>query len=182
DHVARWARLAGGVGIPGRRRRPGRGARDGRAVSEPPRGHRRGGPGATERRVVGSPTLGLWTMWLPRQPEASIGPATRPPLQGITGRRAARVPAATGTYNDCMEPRPGKLPRRRRAPSGRLTNLQLLLALALTFATGVGAVATGSARGRWIVIAHGMAAMVVVLLIPWKSRIAKAGLRLHPYG
>ncbi len=68
-----------------------------------------------------------------------------------------------------------------RAPSGRLTNLQLLLALLLTFATGVGSVATGSARGRWIVVAHGVAAMVVVLLIPWKARVARAGLPLHRY-
>jgi DMSO/TMAO reductase YedYZ molybdopterin-dependent catalytic subunit len=52
----------------------------------------------------------------------------------------------------------------------------------LTFATGVGAVATGSARGRWIVIAHGVAAMVVILLIPWKSRVSRAGHRLHRYG
>src|SRR5690349_17746042 len=66
--------------------------------------------------------------------------------------------------------------------SGRLTNLQLLVALALTFATGVGSVATGSARGAWIVIAHGVAAMVVILLIPWKSRVSRAGIRLHRYG
>jgi DMSO/TMAO reductase YedYZ molybdopterin-dependent catalytic subunit len=64
-----------------------------------------------------------------------------------------------------------------RAPSGRLTNLQVLITLTLTFATGVGAVMTGSAHGRWIVVAHGIGAMVLVLLIPWKTRVVRAGLR-----
>jgi hypothetical protein len=71
---------------------------------------------------------------------------------------------------------------RKRAQSGRVTNLQLMVALILTFATGVGSVATGSARGAWIVIAHGIAAMIVVLLIPWKTRVVRAGLPLHRYG
>src|SRR5205814_1183554 len=35
----------------------------------------------------------------------------------------------------------------------------------------------GSARGRWVVVAHGIAAVAVVLLIPWKSRVVRAGLR-----
>ena len=61
--------------------------------------------------------------------------------------------------------------------SGRRTNLALFLALALAFATGVGAVATGSERGRWVVIGHGVAAMAVILLIPWKSRVVRHGLR-----
>jgi len=59
----------------------------------------------------------------------------------------------------------------------RRTNLALFVALALAFATGVGAVATGSARGRWIVLAHGVAAVAVVLLIPWKTRVVRGGLR-----
>jgi hypothetical protein len=67
--------------------------------------------------------------------------------------------------------------RALRAPSSRLTNLKLLVALALTFATGVGAVATGSTRGRWVVVAHGIAAMLVILMIPWKTRVVRAGLR-----
>src|SRR5947207_702478 len=64
-----------------------------------------------------------------------------------------------------------------RSPSGRVTNLTLLVALLLAVATGFGAVATGSARGRWVVIAHGIAAVAVVLLIPWKTRVVRAGLR-----
>jgi DMSO/TMAO reductase YedYZ molybdopterin-dependent catalytic subunit len=64
-----------------------------------------------------------------------------------------------------------------RRPAGRSTNLSLLVALLLAFATGIGAVATGSLRGRWIVVAHGVAAVLVVLLIPWKTRVVRAGLR-----
>src|SRR2546430_12336560 len=61
--------------------------------------------------------------------------------------------------------------------NGRRTNLALSAALALAFATGLGAVATGSARGRWVVLAHGVVAVLVVLLIPWKARVIRYGLR-----
>jgi DMSO/TMAO reductase YedYZ molybdopterin-dependent catalytic subunit len=64
-----------------------------------------------------------------------------------------------------------------RGVSGRRTNLALFLALAVAFATGVGTVATGSDRGRWVVIGHGVAAMAVILLIPWKGRVIGHGLR-----
>jgi DMSO/TMAO reductase YedYZ molybdopterin-dependent catalytic subunit len=63
------------------------------------------------------------------------------------------------------------------AMRGRMTNLTLLMALLLTFATGVGAVATGSASGRWVVIAHGVVGIGLVLLIPWKSQVIRRGLR-----
>jgi DMSO/TMAO reductase YedYZ molybdopterin-dependent catalytic subunit len=65
----------------------------------------------------------------------------------------------------------------RRVPPGRRTNLALLAALLLAFATGLGAVATGSAHGRWVVLAHGGVGVAVVLLTPWKSRIVRRGLR-----
>jgi DMSO/TMAO reductase YedYZ molybdopterin-dependent catalytic subunit len=64
-----------------------------------------------------------------------------------------------------------------RAPTGRRTNLALLVALLLAVATGTGAVAAGTPRGRWIVIAHGIAAMAVILLVPWKGRVVRRGLR-----
>ena len=64
-----------------------------------------------------------------------------------------------------------------RGPGGRTTNLTLFLALLLAFATGVGSVATGSSGGRWVVIAHGLAGIAVVLLIPWKGRVVRHGLR-----
>ena len=59
----------------------------------------------------------------------------------------------------------------------RSTNLALLCALVLAFATGVGAVWTGSARGAWVVIGHGLVGVTVVLLIPWKSRVVRHGMR-----
>jgi len=68
----------------------------------------------------------------------------------------------------------------RRVPA-RVTNLTLLAALLLVFATGVGAVANGTERGRWIVIGHGAAGLLVVLMIPAKLVVVRAGLRLHPY-
>jgi hypothetical protein len=64
-----------------------------------------------------------------------------------------------------------------RGPAGRVTNLALLVALLLAFATGLGAVASGSSGGQWVVIAHGVVAMAVVLLVPWKSRVVRRGLR-----
>jgi len=59
----------------------------------------------------------------------------------------------------------------------RRTNLGVLIALLLAFGSGVGAVATGSAAGRWVVAGHGMAGIVLVLLIPWKRKVIGYGLR-----
>src|SRR5436190_17846394 len=64
-----------------------------------------------------------------------------------------------------------------RGPSGRVTNLALLGALLLAFATGIGAMATGSPGGRWIVIAHGLAGVAVILLLPWKGHVVRRGMR-----
>jgi DMSO/TMAO reductase YedYZ molybdopterin-dependent catalytic subunit len=64
-----------------------------------------------------------------------------------------------------------------RSPSGRITNQTLLVALLLVFGTGVATVATGSPSGRWAAISHGIAGLAIVLLIPWKSRVIRGGLR-----
>ncbi len=64
-----------------------------------------------------------------------------------------------------------------KAPPARVTNLTLFVVLLAAFGTGAGATATGSERGRWIVIAHGVVGMAVVLLIPGKGRVVRAGLR-----
>jgi DMSO/TMAO reductase YedYZ molybdopterin-dependent catalytic subunit len=64
-----------------------------------------------------------------------------------------------------------------RTPAGRITNLALLGALLLAFATGTGVVAAGSPPGRWVALAHGVAGVAVVLLIPWKTRIVRRGLQ-----
>jgi hypothetical protein len=75
---------------------------------------------------------------------------------------------------------PGRVARFRRilrAPAGRVTNQTLLVALVLVFGTGVATVAIGSASGRWVAIAHGIAGLVILWLVPWKSRVVKGGLR-----
>lgn len=64
-----------------------------------------------------------------------------------------------------------------RTWSWRATNLALFLVLVLAFATGVGAVATGSSRGAWVVVAHGVVGIVVVLMVPRKGRVVAGGLR-----
>jgi DMSO/TMAO reductase YedYZ molybdopterin-dependent catalytic subunit len=63
------------------------------------------------------------------------------------------------------------------ALSARFTNGSLLVALLVAFGTGAGAMAAGTASGRWVVIAHGVAAMMVILLVPWKSLVVRRGLR-----
>jgi hypothetical protein len=65
----------------------------------------------------------------------------------------------------------------KRLLPARATNLVLLAALLIVFATGAGAVASGTAAGRWVVIAHGAFGFVLVLLVPAKLRVIRAGLR-----
>jgi hypothetical protein len=63
---------------------------------------------------------------------------------------------------------------RRRA--GRSTNLALLAVLALALLTGFLAYAIGSAWGWWVVAAHGVVGLGLVLLAPWKSVIVRRGM------
>jgi DMSO/TMAO reductase YedYZ molybdopterin-dependent catalytic subunit len=82
-----------------------------------------------------------------------------------------------------MRPRGGErrssppLLRTLLRPPGRQTNQALLVALLLAFGTGVATIAVGSPNGAWVAIGHGICGMAVVLLIPWKSRVARYGLR-----
>jgi DMSO/TMAO reductase YedYZ molybdopterin-dependent catalytic subunit len=62
-------------------------------------------------------------------------------------------------------------------PPGRQTNQALLIVLLFAFGTGVATVAIGSPDGAWVAIGHGICGMAVVLLIPWKSRVVRSGLR-----
>jgi len=62
-------------------------------------------------------------------------------------------------------------------PPGRQTNQALLVVLLLAFGTGVATIAIGSPDGAWVAIGHGICGMAVVLLIPWKSRVVRGGLR-----
>ncbi len=61
--------------------------------------------------------------------------------------------------------------------AGRRTNLALLLLLAAALLTGALAYAIGSGWARVAVIAHGLLGLGIVLLAPWKSAIARRGLR-----
>jgi DMSO/TMAO reductase YedYZ molybdopterin-dependent catalytic subunit len=62
-------------------------------------------------------------------------------------------------------------------PPGRQTNQALLVVLLFAFGTGVATVAIGAPDGAWVAIGHGICGMAVVLLIPWKSRVVRGGLR-----
>src|SRR5215469_9203099 len=75
-----------------------------------------------------------------------------------------------------LRPSPSPL-RMLLRPPGRQTNQALLVMLLFAFGTGVATVAIGSPDGAWIAIGHGICGMAVVLLIPWKSRVVRGGLR-----
>jgi hypothetical protein len=67
----------------------------------------------------------------------------------------------------------------RRAPvaQGRLTNLALLVLLALAFATGWIAFELSGQPARAVLLLHGAAGVGIVLLVPWKSLVARRGVR-----
>ena len=69
-----------------------------------------------------------------------------------------------------------------RPPLPRRTNLGLLLAFGIAFATGLGTVAAGTPSGRWVVLTHGGAGVAVALLSPWKSKIVRRGLKRARHG
>src|SRR5215467_268745 len=76
------------------------------------------------------------------------------------------------------EVRPSHSPLQRLLrPPGRQTNQALLVVLLFAFGTGVATVAIGSPDGAWVAIGHGICGTAVVLLIPWKSRVVRGGLR-----
>jgi DMSO/TMAO reductase YedYZ molybdopterin-dependent catalytic subunit len=76
------------------------------------------------------------------------------------------------------EHRPSLSPLRKLLrPPGRQTNQALLVVLLFAFVTGIATVAIGSSEGAWVAIGHGICGMAVVLLIPWKSRVVRGGLR-----
>ncbi|MFN2524764.1 MAG: molybdopterin-dependent oxidoreductase [Actinomycetota bacterium] len=60
--------------------------------------------------------------------------------------------------------------------STRRTNLGLLLALGLAFASGIAAFGIGSGWNRWATAAHAIAGFLIVVLTPWKSFIVRRGL------
>jgi DMSO/TMAO reductase YedYZ molybdopterin-dependent catalytic subunit len=61
--------------------------------------------------------------------------------------------------------------------AGRRTNLALLGLLAGAVGSGALAYALGTGWARWAVVAHGVLGLGILLLAPWKSVIARRGLR-----
>lgn len=61
--------------------------------------------------------------------------------------------------------------------AGRRTNLALLALLPLAVVTGAVTFLVGSGPVRLVVIAHGVVGMALIVLVPWKSTIARRGVR-----
>lgn len=61
--------------------------------------------------------------------------------------------------------------------AGRRVNQALLVLLGIAALSGWLAFAVGSPIGRWVVVAHGVAGLGIALLAPWKTTIARRGLR-----
>src|SRR5207245_5944678 len=61
--------------------------------------------------------------------------------------------------------------------TGRITNLALLFLLALAFASGWVAFELSGQPARAVLLLHAAAGVAIVLLVPWKSVVAKRGLR-----
>src|SRR6202521_76693 len=57
----------------------------------------------------------------------------------------------------------------------RLTTLALLCLLAIAFATGGGAFELSGQPARAVLVLHAAAGVGIVLLVPWKSLIARPG-------
>lgn len=66
--------------------------------------------------------------------------------------------------------------------TGRRTNLGLLWCTVLAFVTGVGAFIVGTEPGAWVVVSHGVVALAIVILTPWKSMIVARGMRRRRSG
>jgi DMSO/TMAO reductase YedYZ molybdopterin-dependent catalytic subunit len=60
---------------------------------------------------------------------------------------------------------------------GARTNLVLLVFLVVAFATGWLAFAFGTAPARWSLMLHATGGIAILLLLPWKSMIARRGVR-----
>jgi DMSO/TMAO reductase YedYZ molybdopterin-dependent catalytic subunit len=60
---------------------------------------------------------------------------------------------------------------------GARTNLALLVLLVCAFLTGWLAFAFGSVPARWSLVVHATSGVAILLLLPWKSIVARRGLR-----
>lgn len=61
--------------------------------------------------------------------------------------------------------------------SRRLTNLVLLVVVVVVVLTGLGSWLAGTPEHRWVVVAHGVAGLLVALLLRWKAPVVASGLR-----
>ncbi|MGH7765632.1 MAG: molybdopterin-dependent oxidoreductase, partial [Candidatus Dormibacteraceae bacterium] len=68
---------------------------------------------------------------------------------------------------------------RRDAPTrlGARTNLGLIVLIAATFFTGWLAFAFATAPARWSLVIHATAGFAILFLLPWKSMVARHGMR-----
>lgn len=60
--------------------------------------------------------------------------------------------------------------------AGRRTNLALLWASVLALVSGFGVFGIGTSAGKWVVVTHGVIALTIVVLVPWKSEIVRRGM------
>lgn len=60
--------------------------------------------------------------------------------------------------------------------AGRRTNLALLWSTIVVVLSGIGAFIVGTETGKWVVIAHGIVALAIVILSPWKTAIISRGI------
>ena len=85
---------------------------------------------------------------------------------------------STGPPPSWWSRRRRSVPRRPYRPwTWRTTNLALFGVLALAFVSGAAAQATGSQGGAWVAVGHGVVGLVVIALVPRKSRVVAAGMR-----
>ncbi|HEX9848182.1 MAG TPA: molybdopterin-dependent oxidoreductase [Acidimicrobiia bacterium] len=65
--------------------------------------------------------------------------------------------------------------------AGRRTNLALLGFAVVALLSGIGAFLVGTPAGRWVVVAHGVVALAIIVLMPWKGMIVRRGVaRVRP--
>jgi DMSO/TMAO reductase YedYZ molybdopterin-dependent catalytic subunit len=69
------------------------------------------------------------------------------------------------------------VPGRAAIARGARTNLALLVLLAIAFLTGWLAFAFATAPARWSLVLHSLGGFAILALLPWKSMIARRGLR-----
>lgn len=66
--------------------------------------------------------------------------------------------------------------------ASRQTNLALAALAVLAVLTGFAAFGIGTTTGRWVVVAHGIVGLSMLVLAPWKSTIARRGLEKEQAG